>query len=144
MFLSQVFSLVLSPSWLFNCLHPKGESLIWEAKELNRLKFFRRLYMNTIGGIAGRTFTEDDALKTTEVGETFEKFVKNADGAIEDFIKEKSGGGQGGAAGDSLSLSAGESLQLQRLMGDQSITVQTGTSTLKSIKDSIASAARNI
>ncbi|EJG1669532.1 hypothetical protein BWH95_RS22135 [Vibrio parahaemolyticus] len=102
--------------------------------------------MNTIGGMASRSLTEDDALKTTEVGETFEKFVTHADNAIEEFIKLKSGGGQGGApgAGDSLSLSAGESLQLQRLMGDQSITVQTGTSTLKSIKDSIASAARNI
>ncbi|MCX8768728.1 hypothetical protein [Vibrio parahaemolyticus] len=101
-----------------------------------------------IGGMAGRALTEDDALKTTEVGETFEKFVEHADSAIEDFIKAKSGGGAGGgaggAAGTSLSLSAGESLELQRLMGDQSITVQTGTSTLKSIKDSIASAARNI
>ncbi|MCX8860103.1 hypothetical protein [Vibrio parahaemolyticus] len=99
---------------------------------------------NTIGGTASFTLTEDNALKTTEVGETFETFVSNADNAIEEFIKEKSGGGQAGGAGDSLSLSAGESLQLQRLMGDQSITVQTGTSTLKSIKDSIASAARNI
>ncbi|ENE9529080.1 hypothetical protein ABPD30_004420 [Vibrio parahaemolyticus] len=95
-----------------------------------------------IGGMAGRALNEDDALKTTEVGETFEKFVEHADGLIEDFIKDKSGGAQG--AGTSLSLSAGESLELQRLMGDQSITVQTGTSTLKSIKDSIASAARNI
>ncbi|EPO2964964.1 hypothetical protein ACU8JG_004645 [Vibrio parahaemolyticus] len=90
-----------------------------------------------IGGMTGRAITDDDALKTTEVGTEFEAFVKAADGAVEDFIKEKSAGG-------SLSLSAGESLQLQRLMGDQSITVQTGTSTLKSIKDSISSAARNI
>ncbi len=96
-------------------------------------------------GMAGRALDEDDALKTTEVGKTFEKFVEHADGLIEDFIATKSGGAGGGAgAGDSLSLSAGESLELQRLMGDQSITVQTGTSTLKSIKDSIASAARNI
>ncbi|EJG1564376.1 hypothetical protein ACKOZB_004208 [Vibrio parahaemolyticus] len=90
-----------------------------------------------IGGMAGRAITDDDALKTTEVGTEFEEFVKNADGAVEDFITQKSANG-------SLSLSAGESLQLQRLMGDQSITVQTGTSTLKSIKDSISSAARNI
>ncbi|EGQ8808425.1 hypothetical protein DC847_RS22705 [Vibrio parahaemolyticus] len=90
-----------------------------------------------IGGMAGRAITEDDALKTTEVGTEFEEFVKNADSAVEDFITQKSANG-------SLSLSAGESLQLQRLMGDQSITVQTGTSTLKSIKDSISSAARNI
>ncbi|AVF62390.1 hypothetical protein MX715_003575 [Vibrio parahaemolyticus] len=102
--------------------------------------------MNSLNiGMAGRALNEDDALKTTEVGETFEKFVEHADSAIEDFIKAKSGGAAGGAgAGTSLSLSAGESLELQRLMGDQSITVQTGTSTLKSIKDSIASAARNI
>ncbi|EGR0921871.1 hypothetical protein EIB96_04330 [Vibrio parahaemolyticus] len=100
--------------------------------------------MATIGGMAGRAITSDEALKTTEVGTTFEDFVKKADKAVEDFITLKSGGTVGGAAGDNLSLSAGESLQLQRLMGDQSITVQTGTSTLKSIKDSISSAARNI
>ncbi|WP_229627557.1 hypothetical protein [Vibrio parahaemolyticus] len=95
-----------------------------------------------IGGMAGRAIDTDDALKTTEVGTTFEDFVKNADSAIEDFINDKSGAA--GQQPGNLSLSAGESLQLQRLMGDQSITVQTGTSTLKSIKDSIASAARNI
>ncbi|ENM5912049.1 hypothetical protein I2709_000336 [Vibrio mimicus] len=100
--------------------------------------------MNTIGGMNGRAIATDSALKTTEVGETFESFVEHADKAVEDFIIAKSGGQAGGAAGNSLSLSAGESLELQRLMGDQSITVQTGTSTLKSIKDSIASAARNI
>ncbi|HGF7156124.1 TPA: hypothetical protein AB5C39_004329, partial [Vibrio mimicus] len=64
-------------------------------------------------------------------------FVDAADTAVETFITQKSANGQ-------LELSAGESLQLQRLMGDQSITVQTGTATLKSIKDSISSAARNI
>ncbi|WP_337914928.1 hypothetical protein [Vibrio cholerae] len=82
---------------------------------------------------------KDNALKTTEVGVEFEKFVSNADKAIETFITGKTNAESG-----ELSLSAGESLQLQRLMGDQSIAVQTGTSTLKSIKDSISSAARNI
>ncbi|EJC6779800.1 hypothetical protein MX671_004223 [Vibrio parahaemolyticus] len=102
--------------------------------------------MNPIGGMAGRALNVDSALKTTEVGTTFEDFVKTADKAVEDFITNKTNAGTGGTGGtgDSLSLSAGESLELQRLMGDQSITVQTGTSTLKSIKDSIASAARNI
>ncbi|EHY0935231.1 hypothetical protein OZ382_002915 [Vibrio cholerae] len=87
------------------------------------------------------TIQADSALKTTEVGKEFETFVASADKAIEDFIKAKTvdNGGSG-----NLSLSAGESLQLQRLMGDQSIAVQTGTSTLKAIKDSISSAARNI
>ncbi|EGQ9697505.1 hypothetical protein [Vibrio parahaemolyticus] len=91
-----------------------------------------------IGGMAGRAIDADKALKTTEVGTTFESFVEEADSAVETFINDKSNNGT------SLSLSAGESLELQRLMGDQSITVQTGTSTLKSIKDSISSAARNI
>ncbi|EGR1598990.1 TPA: hypothetical protein ACMDUI_000011 [Vibrio parahaemolyticus] len=91
-------------------------------------------------GMAGRAITKDESLKTTEVGTTFENLVAKADKAVEDFIEAASGGAQGTA----LSLSAGESLELQRLMGDQSITVQTGTATLKSIKDSISSAARNI
>ncbi|EPR9113896.1 hypothetical protein ACU9F3_000430 [Vibrio parahaemolyticus] len=95
--------------------------------------------MSTIGGMAGRAIQDDGALKTTEVGQTFEAFVLQADTAVEAFIKAKTN-----ANNNSLSLSAGESLELQRLMGDQSITVQTGTATLKSIKDSISSAARNI
>lgn len=90
-------------------------------------------------GASSRALAEDDALKTTEVGTTFEDFITAADGAVEDFIKAKTNTNT-----NQLELSAGESLQLQRLMGDQSITVQTGTATLKSIKDSISSAARNI
>ncbi|CSE01860.1 Uncharacterised protein [Vibrio cholerae] len=81
----------------------------------------------------------DGALKTTEVGLAFEVFVEHADKAVETFITANADETTG-----ALSLSAGQSLQLQRLMGDQSIAVQTGTSTLKSIKDSISSAARNI
>ncbi|EGQ7979604.1 hypothetical protein GN712_17565 [Vibrio cholerae] len=87
---------------------------------------------------ANDNITADDALKTTEVGTAFEDFVTKADNAVETFITDNTG------ADGSLSLSAGQSLELQRLMGDQSIAVQTGTSTLKSIKDSISSAARNI
>ncbi|HHE0544999.1 TPA: hypothetical protein ACN362_001121 [Vibrio parahaemolyticus] len=83
-------------------------------------------------------FAQDGALKTTEVGVSFEKLIEQADKDVETFIDAKAG------TNDRLELSAGESLQLQRLMGDQSITVQTGTATLKSIKDSISSAARNI
>ncbi|HGS4526995.1 TPA: hypothetical protein ACMDNX_002320 [Vibrio cholerae] len=82
--------------------------------------------------------TADNKLKTTEVGTAFEGFVTLADKAVEGFINTNTG------EDGSLSLSAGQSLELQRLMGDQSIAVQTGTSTLKSIKDSISSAARNI
>ncbi|MDF2186007.1 hypothetical protein O1O06_14790 [Grimontia hollisae] len=84
-----------------------------------------------------QNMTDDNQLKTTEVGKSFESYVSFADSAVEDFIKKN-------ATADGLSLSAGQSLELQRLMGDQSIAVQTGTATLKSIKDSIMSAARNI
>ncbi|GIB18632.1 hypothetical protein VCSRO185_1787 [Vibrio cholerae] len=96
--------------------------------------------MNNISTSLGmsRAIVEDDALKTTEVGTSFEGFVTLADTAIETFITANTD------ANGNLSLSAGQSLELQRLMGDQSIAVQTGTSTLKSIKDSISSAARNI
>ncbi|GIB44616.1 hypothetical protein [Vibrio cholerae] len=87
--------------------------------------------------VAGEKWADDAALKTTEVGTAFEALVASADDAVEKFIKAN-------AAEGTLELSAGQSLQLQRLMGDQSIAVQTGTSTLKSIKDSISSAARNI
>ncbi|EGR0936373.1 hypothetical protein NMT30_003546 [Vibrio cholerae] len=88
---------------------------------------------------AGDSWTADAALKTTEVGTAFEAFVAAADDSVEKFIAANADAETG-----TLSLSAGQSLQLQRLMGDQSIAVQTGTSTLKSIKDSISSAARNI
>ncbi|MHA2879518.1 hypothetical protein ACXZ7R_24375 [Vibrio campbellii] len=43
-----------------------------------------------------------------------------------------------------LEMSASQSLELQQLMADQSIAAQTGTSTLKGVKDSITAAARNI
>ncbi|EKO5182345.1 hypothetical protein ACWAVM_003484 [Vibrio cholerae] len=94
--------------------------------------------MASAGAAAKAVWNADDALKTTEVGTTFEYLVAVADNAVENFIASKATQNGG------LQLSAGESLELQRLMGDQSITVQTGTSTLKSIKDSISSAARNI
>nr|WP_238928134.1 hypothetical protein [Vibrio cholerae] len=96
--------------------------------------------MGIVAATAGTNanITADDKLKTTEVGTAFESFVSKADDAVETFITTNT------EANGSLSLSAGQSLELQRLMGDQSIAVQTGTSTLKSIKDSISSAARNI
>ncbi|ARR51752.1 hypothetical protein ETN89_20895 (plasmid) [Photobacterium damselae subsp. damselae] len=93
--------------------------------------------VNAAQTAAGNNWEEDDALKTTEVGTTFEYLVAKADASVEAFIAAN-------ATADGLKLSAGQSLELQRLMGDQSITVQTGTATLKSIKDSISSAARNI
>ncbi|EJL6553530.1 hypothetical protein ACOCGJ_003356 [Vibrio cholerae] len=94
--------------------------------------------VDSAGTAAEAVWNADDALKTTEVGTAFEYLVAVADSKVEDFITANADQDGG------LQLSAGQSLELQRLMGDQSITVQTGTATLKSIKDSISSAARNI
>lgn len=93
--------------------------------------------LNGAQDAAKKEWAKDAALKTTEVGTAFEALIASADDAVEKFIEAN-------AAGGNLELSAGQSLQLQRLMGDQSIATQTGTATLKSIKDSITSAARNI
>ncbi|GHW69399.1 hypothetical protein VCSRO103_2673 [Vibrio cholerae] len=110
---------------------------------MNNVSMFSNISRATTGpdagaGGAGGAGGATGDLKTTEVGKTFEGYVAIADAAIQTFI------GTNTDANGNLSLSAGQSLELQRLMGDQSIAVQTGTSTLKSIKDSISSAARNI
>ncbi|WP_274684946.1 hypothetical protein [Vibrio aestuarianus] len=41
-------------------------------------------------------------------------------------------------------MSSSDMLTLQQLMAEQSISAQTATSTLKSVKDSISASARNI
>lgn len=85
------------------------------------------------------TITANNSLTTGEVGSTFESFIAMADGAIETFITNHTDTSSG-----ALDLSASDSLELQKLMSDQSIAAQTGTTTLKSLKDSIIAAARNI
>jgi len=79
----------------------------------------------------------DGRLTTGDIGISFEGFINKADAAVEKFIQQKSPDGN-------LNLSSADSLQLQRLMSDQSIAAQTGTSTLKAVKDNIIAAARNI
>lgn len=81
----------------------------------------------------------DQHLTTTEVSDNFEIYIQNADQAISDFLDDPDHQSNG-----SLQLSASQSLELQQLMADQSIAAQTGTSTLKGVKDSIIAAARNI
>ncbi|MCO4174532.1 hypothetical protein K8D10_22560 [Aeromonas veronii] len=83
--------------------------------------------------------TPNNSLTTSEVSDSFEDFIKNADGKIENFIATHTDTTTG-----ALDLSASDSLELQKLMSDQSIAAQTGTTTLKSLKDSIIAAARNI
>ncbi|MCC4238169.1 hypothetical protein LL266_16895 [Vibrio anguillarum] len=90
-----------------------------------------------MAGIRG--IVADDSLTTGEVGSTFQDYIAKADGAIEAFITAHTDATTG-----SLDLSASDSLGLQKLMSDQSIAAQTGTTTLKSLKDSIIAAARNI
>lgn len=77
-------------------------------------------------------------LTTTFVNDTFKSLITEADKAIETFLTSKTNG-EG-----TLDLSASDSLQLQKLMAEQSIAAQAATTTLKSVKDSIIAAARNI
>ncbi|AQS37644.1 hypothetical protein FM037_21925 [Shewanella psychropiezotolerans] len=88
-------------------------------------------------------------LSTGYISGVFGGLVNNADDAVSTFITDHTGSTD--ADGNfipnkdgTLILSASDSLSLQQLMADQSITAQTSTSTLKSIKDSISAAARNI
>ncbi|MDR5014441.1 hypothetical protein RF663_09410 [Aeromonas veronii] len=80
----------------------------------------------------------DSGLTTADVADSFEGFISSADQDVEDFITKNTN------ADGALELSASQSLELQQLMADQSIAAQTGTATLKGVKDSILAAARNI
>ncbi|MDH5928682.1 hypothetical protein AB4179_24260 [Vibrio lentus] len=77
-------------------------------------------------------------LTTSDVADAFEGFIQSADEDVENFITDNTN--DDGV----LEMSASQSLELQQLMADQSIAAQTGTSTLKGVKDSIVAAARNI
>ncbi|MCX9560633.1 hypothetical protein IG557_17510 [Vibrio cholerae] len=84
--------------------------------------------------------TVDNSLTTSEVTDTFAGYIAKADGALEAYMNDPDHLDASGA----LDLSASESLEFQKLMSAQSIAAQTGTSTLKTLKDSIIAAARNI
>ncbi|EGQ8716369.1 hypothetical protein ACVD1N_07550 [Vibrio parahaemolyticus] len=87
---------------------------------------------------ANASVVTDSQLTTKDVADSFEGFISAADEDVENFITDNTN-----TAGD-LEMSASQSLELQQLMADQSIAAQTGTSTLKGVKDSITAAARNI
>ena len=82
--------------------------------------------------------TLDSELTTADIANSFESFIQSADKNVENFITSNTN--DDGV----LEMSASQSLELQQLMADQSIAAQTGTSTLKGVKDSIVAAARNI
>lgn len=86
----------------------------------------------------GTGLTADKQLTTTDIADSFEGFISAADDDVEQFIQSNTN------ADGVLEMSASQSLELQQLMADQSIAAQTGTSTLKGVKDSILAAARNI
>ena len=69
--------------------------------------------------------------------ETMTGLVNKADQQVSDFIDGHSSNG-------ALEMSAGESLQLQRLMADESIVANASTGGVKDMADSIKAAARNI
>ncbi|WP_394201509.1 hypothetical protein [Shewanella waksmanii] len=74
--------------------------------------------------------------------------IDNADDKVSTFIEDHTGvvdanGNFTKDATGTLILSASQSLTLQQLMADQSITSQMATSVLKSVKDSVMAAARN-
>ncbi len=77
------------------------------------------------------------------------ELVDNSELLIEAFILEHTGSvGPDGTfvqnPNGTLIMSASDALEMQRLMADHSITSQTATSTLKSVRDSISASARNI
>ncbi|WP_394854230.1 hypothetical protein [Vibrio cholerae] len=103
------------------------------------LKITRKILMPTINPASSSGESEASGnLTTTYINDTFNGLISKADKAIETFLTEKS------AEDGTLNLSASDSLQLQKLMAEQSIAAQTATTTLKSVKDSIIAAARNI
>ena len=71
------------------------------------------------------------------------ELVDNSELLIEAFILEHTGSvGPDGTfvqnPNGTLIMSASDALEMQRLMADHSITSQTATSTLKSVRDSIS------
>ena len=79
-----------------------------------------------------------EGLKVEDVYDGFGEMVNAADNAVEQFLADNTD------ANGVLDLTTEESLELQKLMSEQSISAQAGTSTLKGIADSIKAAARNI
>ncbi|MDE1221983.1 hypothetical protein MCT03_16395 [Vibrio aestuarianus] len=89
------------------------------------------------------------SLSTGYISGVFGSLINNADKKVADFITEHTGitDEDGDFTQDpdgTLTLSSSDMLALQQLMAEQSISAQTATSTLKSVKDSISASARNI
>ncbi|NUW68082.1 hypothetical protein [Vibrio coralliilyticus] len=79
----------------------------------------------------------DGQLTLMDIGESFGSFIDKADKRVETFITKNTENGV-------LELTSSETLELQQLMAEQSVAAQTGTSTLKALKDNMMACARNI
>jgi len=91
------------------------------------------------GGAAGPAAREGgDAGGLGDFQSTMSNLVNSADAQVSAFITDHTG------TNNSLEMSAGESLQLQRLMADESIVANASTGGVKDMADSIKAAARNI
>ena len=95
------------------------------------------------------TTTTNQPLTTGYIDGKLGDLVDNSETAIDTFIADHTGtvGADGAFVKDpngTLILSSSDALEMQRLMADHSITSQTATSTLKSVRDSISASARNI
>ena len=90
------------------------------------------------GGAGGPAAREGgDAGGLGDFQSTMSNLVNSADAQVNKFIGDHT-------SNNALEMSAGESLQLQRLMADESIVANASTGGVKDMADSIKAAARNI
>ena len=89
------------------------------------------------GGSAGPAARGDSGLGMDGFQEKMTELVNSADAQVNKFIEDHTNN-------SALEMSAGESLQLQRLMADESIVANASTGGVKDMADSIKAAARNI
>ena len=87
--------------------------------------------------MAIKEITDKSNLTTDDVYNGFAECINTAEKKVKNFLSSQTGS-------SGLVLNATTAFELQALMADVAMASQTGSSTLKSIKDSALSAARNI
>ena len=80
---------------------------------------------------------DKSSLTTDDVYNGFSDCISSAEKDVKEFLTAHTGS-------SGLELGAESAFELQALMADVAMASQTGSSTLKSIKDSALAAARNI
>ena len=89
------------------------------------------------GGMSNVGSPVQGGLQIGDFADELKKTIDMADTQVDSFINEHSKGGD-------LKLSAGESLELQKLMAEQGVVSNVATGGLKGISDSEKAVARNI